>query len=319
MAQELPQSEALPVRDDRRRDGAQEIAPRPDDHQRKRRFQPRHRSCPRVDLSRLVADAETLSCGLWSPSAEVHHLQAYDRYNETDNKKSEQPDAEKNSSIDAQSSSELNSQNKKSGQSPSGVTSGVFPDENAHFSMHVSDDPLLSFTDPDPQVRQQAQHQQDEYNRAASELRQIDPGNQILNYWSDGTTAPTLERIQAVNTAIQTAKSNQDWNNINSTIYGNNSSGMNVVILHSGSEQKSSFVGSAESGIPTGAIEMKSMGAMVNAPEGFKVYQAKNGDKYYESPEGLIYGPGSKDGDRRGNLTEGLYIGLDYEKVCFVE
>ncbi|GAL98477.1 hypothetical protein ATR1_237c0001, partial [Acetobacter tropicalis] len=21
----------------------------------------------------------------------------------------------------------------------------------------------------------------------------------------------------------------------------------------------------------------------------------------------------------RGNLTEGLYIGLDYEKVCFVE
>ncbi|ATI13584.1 hypothetical protein [Acetobacter pomorum] len=22
---------------------------------------------------------------------------------------------------------------------------------------------------------------------------------------------------------------------------------------------------------------------------------------------------------RRGNLTEGLYIGLDYEKVCFVE
>ncbi|GCD51300.1 hypothetical protein NBRC106471_2856 [Acetobacter pasteurianus subsp. pasteurianus LMG 1262 = NBRC 106471] len=23
--------------------------------------------------------------------------------------------------------------------------------------------------------------------------------------------------------------------------------------------------------------------------------------------------------DRRGNLTEGLYIGLDYEKVCFAK
>ena len=57
-------------------------------------------------------------------------------------------------------------------------------------------------------------------------------------------------------------------------------------------------------GLPKGSIEIKSVGAAINKPAGFTVYQAPNGDWLYKSPGGIIYGPGSRHGDRSTHVLE---------------
>ncbi|MCG3266591.1 hypothetical protein [Yoonia sp. I 8.24] len=64
------------------------------------------------------------------------------------------------------------------------------------------------------------------------------------------------------------------------------------------------LVATNTAGIPEGSREIQSVGAAVNAPPGFKVYQAPNGQRYFESPGGLVYGPGSQHGDRLTHVLD---------------
>ena len=67
---------------------------------------------------------------------------------------------------------------------------------------------------------------------------------------------------------------------------------------------------------PAGAIlsaaaigKLSGVGGKV--PANFKVYQTPNGDKVYESPGGLVYGPGSIHGDRLSHVLDHTKVNLN--------